>query len=157
MSTKMYNYRLPKEQWWPFARACRAFYLAEHPISKLLAQSALEPGANYGSLRRLVNTLVDSGWTVDLQLFDDGDTWLIRPLEHGYFFLNNASGWSWQFGLERVYYDNRADVPAEDEKNASVAEWVDKKILLGEYLTYTVLDHDTFMSICVDQMLAQRV
>lgn len=150
MSTKMYNYRLPKEQWWPFAKACREFYLAEHPMCRVLR--SLQP-AGWRTMLNTVDTIVYDEWTADLQLFDEGDTYIIRPLERGYFFMNNADRWS-EFGIERVYYDDRADVPTEDEKNEAVARWVDEKIISGEFLTFTVLNRHVFESICINQVTA---
>lgn len=155
MSTKMHNYRVAKEQWWPFAKACRAYYMEHHPIAKLLREIS-EAGGTYKKKIDTVNTIVAAEWTVDLQIFDEGDTYLIRPLENGYFFMNNFDQDQWaEFALERVSYDNRTDVPPEDEKNAAVADWVDEKILGGEYLIFTVLNRDNFVSICFDELVAE--
>lgn len=157
MSTKMYNYRIAKERWWPFAKACREHYAAEHPIPQVLRKFGEDGGGGrtYKKMMDAIESLVDKDWTVDLQLFDEGDTYIIRPLERGYFFMNQFDQWA-EFDLERVYYDNRSDVPPEDEKNEAVAKWVDAKIFDNEYLTFTVLNRDDFRSICFDTLLSKN-
>lgn len=152
MSTKMYNYRLSKEQWWPFAKACRECYHSEHPMAQVLHTLA-ERGASWRTMLNAVDSIIDDEWTVDLQLFDEGDAYIIRPLERGCFFMNNADQWL-EFGIERVYYDTRSDVPPEDEKNRAVAEWVDEKINSGEFLVFSVLNRHSLESICIDKVIA---
>lgn len=148
MSRVMYTYRLPKCVWWEFASACRKAYAEEHPIPMIMtkaAQSARELSAEdkaskLGSILEAIRK--SDEWMVDLQLFDEGDTYLIRPLERGYFFLNNHERWTRRFGLEPVFYDDRSDVPPEQEKNRDVSLWCDDKIERGEYLLYQVVEQD---------------
>ena len=118
MSIKMYNYRIRKDAWWSFAAAVREFYLAEYPVFKVLAEVSEGDGITYSKFVEAVDVFRD--WTVELQLFDEGDHWLIRPLEQGYFFMNGHEQWVDEFGLETVWYDDRSDVPPEDEKNRPV-------------------------------------
>jgi hypothetical protein len=155
MSTKMYNFRLPKEQWWAFAGFCREQYLAEHPMCQLLRTMA-ERGNGYRVMMNAVDAIVSDEWTVELQLFDEGDTWLIRPLERGHFFMNRADQWADGYDIEKVYYDTRSDVPPEDEKNKLVAEWVDRQIDSGMYLTFSLLNKLVFNMICLNALLVKK-
>ena len=85
-------------------------------------------------------------------MFDEGDTYLIRPLERGYFFLNTHDRWIQEFGLEPVFYDDRSDVPPEQEKNRAVSLWCDDKIAKGEYLLYQVVTEDGLSSTIMDAL-----
>lgn len=152
MSTKMHNYRIPKDRWWDFATACRRYYLDNHPITmaalRVIADEASAKDTalgRYKAVQQFADTIA-TDWTVDLQVFDEGDTYIIRPLEYGHFFMNHHDNFA-EFGLEPVFYDNRADVPPEEEKNKAVADWVDGKIEAREYLIYTVLDCEDFTAI----------
>lgn len=159
MSRVMYSYRLPKERWWEFAQACREAYAASHPISVLVLKAAQgarelpvdEKAAKLGDIFDAVSK--SSEWMVDLQLFDEGDTYLIRPLERGYFFLNNHARWVKDFGLEPVFYDDRSDVPSEQEPNREVSVWCDEKIALGEYLLYQVVTEDSLSKAVFDILM----
>lgn len=138
----MYNYRVAKAQFWPFAKACREFYMSTHPILKALA--SVDPcKTEYSDFAKSVDKLAPE-WTIDLQLFDEGDSYLIRVLESGYFFMKNAAEWL-SFGLEHVTYDDRCDVPPEDEPNKAVAVWCDERIDAREYLMYPLVSRDDMM------------
>lgn len=140
----MYNYRIPKDQWWSFCKAVRDYYLAHHPVMQIVRSIKAKDGVGlYTTVSRVADALGD--WTVDLQLFDEGDTYLIRPLEHGYFFLNKREKFSDGFDLADVFYNNSTDVPPEEEKNKKVSQWSDKKIRAREYLMYPLLNKDDFM------------
>lgn len=151
----MYNYRVSKDKWWEFARTVRQFYVETHPLMELLrAISAEKTDDKMSVFKRMtdaVDTLVDAQWTADIQMFDEGDTYMLRPLENGYFFMNNADKWG-SF-IEKVTYDNRGDVPPEEEKNRAVAEWCDHKIEAHEYLIYNVMSRDDFMRTAIDALL----
>ena len=158
MSRVMYSYRLPKEHWWDFARDCRQVYEGEHPVVALLINAArgarmLPPEDKSAKLIALLDAVRKmQEWMVDLQLFDEGDTYLIRPLERGYFFLNTHDRWIQEFGLEPVFYDDRSDVPPEQEKNRAVSLWCDDKIAKGEYLLYQVVTEDGLSSTIMDAL-----
>ncbi len=159
MSRVMYSYRLSKDTWWEFARACRDTYAMSHPISVVVlkaAQDARELPAE-GKASKLGEILEvirkSSEWMVDLQLFDEGNTYLIRPLERGYFFLNNHEQWTQRFGLEPVFYDDRSDVPGEQEANREVSVWCDGKIVRGEYLLYQVVTEDSLSRHVFDMLV----
>lgn len=159
MSRVMYNYRLPKARWWDFARECRSFYAEKHPISAAVTKAAVSAAG--GSTETRVDTLARmldvirkaDEWMVDLQLFDEGDTYLIRPLERGYMFLNNHERWVQGFGLEPVFYDDRSDVPPELEKNRAVSLWCDDKVTKGEYLLYQVLTEDGLSEMVISTIM----
>lgn len=158
VSCVMYSYRIPKQRWWEFARACRESYALTHPIPVIILKSAQvarelpaeEKASKLGDILDAIRKLDE--WLVDLQLFDEGDTYIIRPLERGYFFLNNHEQWA-GFGLEPVFYDDRSDVPAEQEKNHEVSLWCDEKIALGEYLLHPVITEDSLSSAVFDAIL----
>lgn len=137
MSTKLYAHRIAKDRWWMFAAGVRAIYLSEHPVIKMV--DALADAQTYAEFVDCVDALVEDDWTVDLQLFDEGETWLIRALERGWFFNNNSDRWREGFGVEEVCYDTRSEVPPEDEKNAATADWVDRQIEMHAYVTFQVL------------------
>jgi hypothetical protein len=160
MSTKMHNFRIPKDQWWDFAAACRSFYMENYPMLNVLNEIVARQGASaYRKISDIVDIMTrgDTGYTVDLQLFDEGDTWgdtyLIRPLEQGWFFSNNCDDFAAGFNLTQVNYDNRSDVPPEDEKNEAVAKWVDKQIDDKQYFIYNILHRDDFMTIAIDALI----
>lgn len=152
MSRVMYSYRLPKERWWEFAQSCREAYAASHPLSVIILRAAhsardLPPAEKASKMVSILDIISKLGeWTIDLQLFDEGDTYLIRPLERGYFFLNNHVRWS-EFGLETVFYDDRSDVPAEQEGNRGVSLWCDERIARGEYLLHPVITEDSLSQV----------
>lgn len=148
MSTKMHNARVPKDRWLEFAADVRRVYLAEHPFVKLFRSERLD----YGSYRKAMDSLDRNESFVELQLFDEGDTWLVRPLEQGWFFMNHVYEGVWKkFGVKAVSYDNRSDVPKKDRKNKKVAAWCDARIEAREYLLYPVLDRTTYSELYTDR------
>ncbi|AON96788.1 hypothetical protein BI081_gp037 [Mycobacterium phage Tonenili] len=149
MSTKLYVYRVPKSQWWDFYAAVRRVYLDEHLIARAVRGLA-ERKAPHRDVRRIINESVPE-YEVELQLFDDGEHWIVRPLESGWFFTNQHHRWL-EFGLVPVFYDDRADVPPEHEANKVVADWVDKQIETHRYLMAPVLNRDAFFSIWIDAL-----
>lgn len=162
MSRVMYSYRLPKERWWEFAQSCREAYAASHPLSVIILRVAhsardLPPDEKASKMVSILDIISKLGeWTIDLQLFDEGDTYIIRPLERGYFFLNNHTQWVTEFGLEPVFYDDRSDVPAEQEGNREVSLWCDAKIARGEYLLYQVITEDSLSQAVFDALMGQE-
>lgn len=139
MSTKMYNYRISKQEFWAFTKDCQEFYLENHPIYQILITAISKD--DYITFSGRLDKLFPK-WAVDLQLFDEGETYLIRVLENGYFFMKNADEWL----IERVTYDNRTDVPPEEEMNRAVAEWCDQKIENREFLIYPLIGREDFIS-----------
>lgn len=148
MSTKMHNARVPKDRWLEFAADVRRVYLAEHPFVKFF--SAERVGGD--SYRKAMDSLDKNESFVELQLFDEGDTWLVRPLEQGWFFMNHVWDGVWKkFGVKAVSYDDRSDVSKKERKNKKVAAWVDERIAAREYLVYPVLDRYTYAELYMDR------
>lgn len=155
MSTRMYSYRITKERWWELADDVRRSYLEKHPICEVLESIAREVDplieSPYVKMVKIADTF-DRDWEVELQLFDEGETLLIRPLESGYFFMNNSDRWIELFGLEKVYYNDSVDVPPEDEKNKFIAEWVDKRIDEGLYTVFKVITRHDLHAKAIDTL-----
>ena len=146
----MYNFRVPKERWWEVAASVRRYYMQNHPIAQALTKMVGDKVEN-PKFFEAVDKLTPE-WLVDLQLFDEGDTWLIRPLERSYFFMNNADRW----GVERVTYDDRTDVPPEEEKTKAVAVWVDEQIDAHRYFVFSVLTREDFLDLWFDRVVVNR-
>lgn len=154
----MYNYRIPRSRWWEFASYCRGHYQLHHPVAQVLRKLTFagdKLSSAFAEATKAVDELVGQGWTADLQLFDEGGSLLIRPLERGYFFMNNFEEHWKPFGMTEIFYDNRSDVPPSEELNKAIAAWVDQKILDGEYLTYSLISGDDLKNMCLDNFLAQ--
>jgi len=149
----MYCYRIPKDLWWPLAAACRDYYHQNHPLVKAAKQLA-EKGSKYSEYIKLVDALVEEG-SVTLQIFDEGDTYLIRVLESGWFFLNNFEKWA--VGLQPVFFDNRSDVSPEEEKNRPVADWLDQQIREKRYFLHPIMDKDAYKDLYFDAYLPAGV
>lgn len=160
MSRVMYNYRIDKARWWELARDVREVYAEHHPAA--LAVKKVTPTDSAGTLNHLnaldkvVDALDKESLTVDLQLFDEGGSYIVRPLERGWFFFNNAQRWVDGFSLERVFYDDRGDVPADQESNRKVSVWCDQKIADGEFLIFPVLTRDSLHLMGLDRVLFNR-
>ena len=153
MSTRMYNYRIGKERWWEFANKCRAYYMSSHPLATLVdSVSKKTPNEILDVMDKMSTFIRDTELTCDLQLFDEGDTYIVRPLENGYFFMNNHTRWT-EFGLEPVFYDDRSDVPAEQEKNREVSLWCDERIHASEYLVFPLFSEDMLISRMLDALI----
>lgn len=161
MSRVMYSYRIPKDKWWELSRDIRRTYLDKHAASVLvnvaLKNRNRSPVDRFDALDKIITVVTEKELTVDLQLFDEGDTYIVRPLERGYFFMNTAQRWVDGFGLERVYYDDRSDVPTEDENNREVSVWCDKMIEDGEYLVFPVITTDLLYKIGLDAITSDQV
>lgn len=159
MSRVMYSYRLPKEAWWEFARECRKVYAASHPVARVMVQAAqaaraMPPDAAMSKLADILAAISKmDDWMVDLQVFDQGDTWLVRPLERGYFFLNNHGPWVSEYGLEPLFYDDRSDVPLSEEGNRDVSVWCDTQVAAGDYFLHTVMSEDSLSSMVFSAIL----
>lgn len=143
----MHNARVSKDQFWEFAAEVRRVYLEEHPAVQLFRSGVFQK-VKYNDLMK---SLTDNDDFVELQLFDEGDAWLIRPLEVGWFFINKLDKGAWdKWGVTAVTYDNRCDVPPEDEKNRMVADWMDEQIEARRYLVFNVLHKDDYRQIYLD-------
>ncbi len=83
---------------------------------------------------------------MELQIFDEGQTWLVRPLERGHLFDNSFRAQRWPVRLVRC--DDRTDIPVRDRRNRQVAQWVDEQITAERYLLCSIISaqmlHDAF-------------
>lgn len=144
----MHVARVPKDRWLEFAADVRRVYLAEHPFVKLFKSERLD-GDTY---RKAMDALDENESFVELQLFDEGESWLVRPLEAGWFFMNHVHQGVWKkFKVKAVTYDDRTDVPKKDRKNKAVADWMCERIEAREYLIYPVLDKSTYSEIYMER------
>lgn len=107
MSIKMHAARVSKDQFWEFAAEVRRVYLAEHLMVELF-RGMVARGVKYSECMK---SLSENDNYMELQLFDEGDAWLIRPLEVGWFFINKLDEGAWdRWNVEAVTYDNRCDI-----------------------------------------------
>lgn len=150
MSIKMYNYRVKKSEFWTFALDCRAYYMRNYPVLTAMRSHSTTDAGGTESFRKRLKAVKRAGkeWSVDLQVFDEGDTYLLRPLEHGWYFGNNVRRMS-TVPVSNVFYDDRADVPQAEKDNLAVANWVDEQISERRYLVFNVLGVDDFMDAAI--------
>lgn len=163
----MYALRVAKADWWDVAGRIRVFYQQNHPVLKearvlarMLAEGApRDPDGKLtyetrkaigGAVRTTAEAVKHHrlGWeeeTVEVQLFDDGDTWLLRMCDR-----YGGRGGSLLHGeldrfpeLTEVFYDGRVDDvpedPAERARNHAVTRQVDEWINTDRYLLYPVV------------------
>jgi hypothetical protein len=131
MSTVMYCFRIKKEELWPFCDNLRTFHREEAIIFQLLEKAKTKEIHNFAS---------DIHYHVNLQLFEENEnTWLFRVLENSYLFLNN---WQQFNQIESVFYDDRSNMPEEQEGNLAIAEWVDTLLKAKQYFTVPIIDKD---------------
>jgi hypothetical protein len=141
MSTVMYVYRVPAPRLWSLLDALRAYYVEHNMAFTVMTEIACrtQPDALMHARQWADHTELHATG----QLFQAGDTWLLRILENGYFFLNH---WPAFTGfVQPVFYDDRTDVPVNEAANASIAEWLDEQIAKRHYLLAPLIDTDTLM------------
>jgi hypothetical protein len=132
----MYAYRVPTTQLWPFLDAVRAYYIEHNLAYTVMGEIARR--ADDAALAHARQWANHTELHVTLQLFQDGETWLLRVLERGYFFLNH---WRQVAAyLTPVFYDDRSDVPSDAEANAAIAERLDEQIAGRRYLLAPLID-----------------
>lgn len=161
MSTVMYSYRVDKSDWWDVATRIRAFYLTEFPMIKAMkaaADAMFEGGKNRYQTIKFLDAIADGytrnpdeSWSVELQVFDAGADWHLRPLERNHFMLNHYE----QFPeLRPVFFDNRSDVPEHQEPNREIAVWVDEQIDAHRYFIFEVLSREDYRRVGIDKLFA---
>ena len=161
MSTVMYVYRVDKAVWWDVVGRVREFYLAEFPMIQAMSAAAdamFDRGADRYATIKYLDAIAagftrdpNESWSVELQVFDAGDDWLIRPLERGRFLLAHHE----QFPeLRPVFYDGRTDVPPEHEANYEVATWMDEQIDAHRFFIYEVLSRADYERVGMDKLFA---
>lgn len=149
MSTVMRVWRIRKSDLWNTLDMIRGHYESHHPVPLEIAvlASVISPSTSpemAQQLRRDALRLARTGetgqedWHPEIQIFSEGESCLLRPLEIGTWFGRQVDDQEWPF--EEIHYDNRTDVPAEEEGNKAVAEWLDTQISAGRYVTHMLLD-----------------
>lgn len=145
MGIAAYYFRIDKSDFWSFAAQLREFYAANSVLGMMAAHAADQivaaddVDAKMALLTRWqdeVKPKLDEV-TCDLQLFDEGDSWLIRVLEAGYLFLNSYEKQNWP--LEPVFYNDKTDMPPGMLERKPTIDWVDEQINLRRYLMYPVI------------------
>lgn len=159
MGTVMYSYRLAKDDFWPTLLVVRQYYLDNWPPLLIFREACYLQDGRSGAietLRRVEEEVKDHEHLVDVQVFDEGTHYLIRPLEQGHFFTNNADHWP---ELVPVFYDTRTDDPRTDDPNPlteherrRTAEWTDKQIKLRKYLIYPLISKRDYADIAYWQV-----
>jgi hypothetical protein len=131
MSTVMHCFKIKKTELWSFCDNLRTFHREEAAIFQFLKIAKTEE----------VHSFVhDSHYHVNLQLFEENEsTWLIRVLENGYLFLNR---WQQFNQIKPVFYDDRSDMPEEQEDNLAIAEWIDAFLKVKQYFIVPIIDKD---------------
>ena len=156
MSTKMYAYRVEKAQLWPLVDQVRDWYEKNEAVFYLMdahrktrANQELSAAEHFAAWSAGQDLAADRGNYVELQLFDEGDTWLCRVLERGYAFMNHYEKEHWP--IEGVFYDDRSDMPEEWEKNLATVDWMEEKIqarhwfcvdIVAKYILADYLDRE---------------
>jgi hypothetical protein len=147
----MYCHRVAGEDLWDVLMRARETMLQRHPLYlELRKKFQVEPG-KIAEAMQLLDELTDEyrGFTMEIQLFPDGDNWLLRGLEHGWQLRNWLSE---QPSCANVIYDNRTDVSPEEEANAEVARWMDEQIMGGQFLVFNVLSRNDFEQVIFKQL-----
>lgn len=144
MSARLNTARVSKRRWKKFSADVRRVYLEESwPVRDF--RDEIARGAKYSEAMKILNP---HEHYVELQLFDEGRTWLVRPLEVGWFFMNHVWEGAWDsFGVVPVCYNDSSEPPLEDLPNKAVGEWLDERVRAREYLLYPVLDRFTYSMI----------
>ncbi len=143
MSTVMHCYRINKTNWWNFFDKMRDHYI-ENSITIKLARAYQKEESN----RDFWKFCRDSENHVSVQLFDFDDDWIFRVLESGYYFANKHR--ELFPGLEEVSYDDRTDIPPENEANEAIADRIDVLMKQKRYFVAYIIDFDLLFSIPFD-------
>lgn len=146
MSIVMYCWRIKKGDFWPTTRKLRqdafdnhsAMHVASEIRQRLLKR---EPGFNTFKAQAEWDQVMKEIYQADetgllaLQIFDEGRTFLIRPI---YFNMNFREAVKrLELPLKGVWYDGR--VGEGSRGGEAKADWLDDKISSGEYFIYVVL------------------
>lgn len=125
MSTVMYAYRCKIEDMWRVVSAFRKIAKAQTFDREYIRKMYFKNP-----------TLWKSEIEVDLQFFMRGQNYIFRILAQGYVYQNRASTIPF---IQPVIYDNRTDVPPEQEKNEKIARWMDGMIAARQYILVPII------------------
>lgn len=142
MSAVFYGYRVGKDSFWEMHAALREAYLAEHWLAQVATK--LWPRTSEDTARRLLKRLdekeVQDRAATEIQLFDEGTSYVIRPLEwaHGGFFHNQLERLSLP-KVSSVHYDDRSDLSDEELSHKETVDWVEAQIRRGRYFVVPLI------------------
>jgi len=147
MSTVMYCYEISKRNTWKFVEQLKDFYKENGFSPKKLHENIKDGKITMHEVLETLNNIKDDV-KVELQLFDNGRTWIIRILESGYLFMNKQEAYFPE--LKQLFYDDRADKPddisnADYAKNAIIAEWVDSQLQERHYMIIPITDINSML------------
>lgn len=156
MSTVMYNFRVSKQNWWETIAAIRKYFLAHYPPINIIREAVEEKakrsdGETTSAIYDVAEQMGEK-FELEFQVFDEGETWLLRPLRWRFDHFTIFSYKNWGIDIKPVFYDNRSDVPEEEERNARVVEWCEEKIKTRQYFTVPVVDQDDFTDIVITNL-----
>lgn len=140
----MYCWRIKKKDFWPAMRELKQEGLHNHPVMDVVANmrrqirstltTALKAQVQYEEdILRMFQA--DECGLLALQVFDEGRTWLVRPLYYGHNFGNVVEKLKLPFTV--VYYDGRVGQGSRGGEDK--ADWVDEKVGSGQYFVHIIL------------------
>ena len=146
MSTVMYCWRIKKGDFWKAVHDLRQDALENHPAMDICAEirerllrqdphfKTYDASEEYDKNVREWFQADETG-LLALQIFDEGRTWLIRPLYCGMNFDESIRRINAPF--REVFYDSRV---GEGTRGAEEkADWVDAQVTGGKYFIHTIL------------------
>lgn len=139
MSTVMYCYKIPKDNWWEFFRKMRQHYI-DNSITMKLAKACQETKLPL----EYFEFCKDDNNHIETQLFDFGNDWIFRVLETGYYFHNKHSELFPE--LEEIYYDDRTVIPPEHKANEAISDKIEVLLKRKEYFIAYIVDFDSLFS-----------
>ncbi len=143
MSILMHCYRIKKTDWWDFFDEVCNYYINDSLTMGLaIAYQKEESGHDFWKFCQ------NNENHISIQLFDFGDNWIFRVLESGYCFANKHKELFPELG--EVFYDDRSDIPLEDEANEAIADKIDMLLRQRKYFIASIIDSDLLFSIPFD-------
>jgi hypothetical protein len=155
MSTVLYAYRCPQDKLWDLHAQIRAYSLADSsPVKRFWYQMAKdhiqrEEGLDYqGNAMKYLDKWSmageDSRDNEDIRMqvfYEPNATVLIRFLmnEDPHRYLDTMRSRGHELPLTPVFYDNRSDVPDDEQMNEIFADWVDDMIRDNQYAIIPIL------------------
>lgn len=145
MSTVMYCWRIKKKDFWETVHRMKQDALHHHGAMTLAAGLRRKLMANQINVSQAQTEYDEEMWNMfnadhdgllALQVFDEGRTWLFRPLYHGFGFRDQIE--RLELPIKEVYYDGRSG-DRSHYTTYEKASWLDEKIMAGEYLIHIIL------------------
>lgn len=155
MSTKMFNFVVPKATAWTALAALREHAHWESPLAEGVRAICWDDFTN-GERRleqwdKFRKTDLARDLSLELQLFDmaraptvqgyEMESWMVRPLERGWWLYAAMEKMT---PFTRCTYCDSTDVPSEDQKNRVLAKWLDAEIDAGNYFLHNLVDVERY-------------